>query len=691
MGLTFPRQDLCPPCALRGDSGPGEPRVSVVMPVYNGERFLAQAVESMLLQSFTDFEFIVVDDGSTDNSRALLDSYSDSRLKVFGQERTGLARALNRGIQLARGDYIALMGADDVSMVPRLLRQVEVLDANDALALTATRSLLIDAKGGAMGTREMESHSPYRLWKLQFFCVYVHGSVMVRKNIFETHEGYDPRYSPAEDYDLWARISDAGNTHLIPEVLHCSRIAPGRNGASLHAHEPSSQGERISKRNLRTCYPHLSDSAFGALKTLYCPPETTPGTAKEWRFLRPVFEGFCNRYGLEGPQRYELLGKVIHDLGDVLRRLTHESRYERIRIVGTFWKSSPYAVTKEFVFLMFSPISRSEGDSSMTSRLEHSSGMLARVPVIGPAIGWVVEGVRNPYSDARKKLRDLYRVPILGYLIESLAVLLRLPRLIERLNRLEDRINPDLADGDRLKLLEKELPALLNHMTSLSGLVRQHQRTGKRLESVEDRIESLRDEFLRVVDYSSRAPQTTLEPDVPLSQRDSAIRVSRAVPHGVLTIKIQCGDSAPIESITVGTRESPGVDIVADPTHLPIGEGRATEIQSSDLLQLFSDEDLLERVLPYWLGLLKPGGRLSAVVPDWETALQQYQSGDLPFESLKRNVFGTGSRDGGRARTGFTRESMEEILVATGFRDISFPYWGLLKNGIIQMHVIAYK
>jgi len=116
-----------------------DPLVSVVMPVHNGARFLSEAVESILGQTFDDFEFVVVDDGSTDDSRELLRRYmrSDSRLVLCERPQRGLAESLNEGCRLARGRYIARMDADDVAFVNRLERQVERLSAQPELALPA--------------------------------------------------------------------------------------------------------------------------------------------------------------------------------------------------------------------------------------------------------------------------------------------------------------------------------------------------------------------------------------------------------------------------------------------------------------------------------------------------------------------------------------------------------------------------
>ncbi len=127
----------------------GEPLVSVVMSVYNGERFLREAIESILSQTFRDFEFIIVNDGSTDGTAGILNSYalSDSRVRVFEQENMGQCASDNRGCSLARGKYIARMDSDDVSMRDRLERQIAFLENHEKVGLLGGAVEIIDDRG----------------------------------------------------------------------------------------------------------------------------------------------------------------------------------------------------------------------------------------------------------------------------------------------------------------------------------------------------------------------------------------------------------------------------------------------------------------------------------------------------------------------------------------------------------------
>ena len=187
------------------------PTVSVVMSVLNGERFLAEAVGSILTQSLTDFEFIIVNDGSTDRTSALLHGYqkSDSRLRVFHQQNKGLVESLNRGCALAQGKYIARMDADDVALKDRLLWQVSFLENHPEVAVVGGAIETIDAAGRSFAverfpTTDFEIKSSL----LRGNCSFAHPTVVMRRETLQSANGYRKVVNHAEDYDLWLRIAE---------------------------------------------------------------------------------------------------------------------------------------------------------------------------------------------------------------------------------------------------------------------------------------------------------------------------------------------------------------------------------------------------------------------------------------------------------------------------------------------------
>jgi hypothetical protein len=205
-----------------------DPQVSVVLPVFNGARYLPAAIESVLDQTFRDFEFVIIDDGSTDSSPEIIDRCQDERIRWYSQPNHGLAYTLNRGIGLARGVYIARQDQDDISFPNRLARQVEFLESNPACGLVGTWSQIWadDAP-----TDRMHAH-PAENAALQFRLLldnpFVHSSVMLRASCLDEVGLYsiDPSRQPPEDFELWSRVARRFDVANLPDVLHAYREVP---------------------------------------------------------------------------------------------------------------------------------------------------------------------------------------------------------------------------------------------------------------------------------------------------------------------------------------------------------------------------------------------------------------------------------------------------------------------------------
>jgi len=204
-----------------------DPRVSVVMPVHNGELYLREALESILKQTFGDFEFIIIDDGSTDATRDILRSYADPRIRlVYNEHNIGLTKSLNKGLGLAQGEYIARQDADDISHPERLAKQVEVLDNNPGVSILGTAYQRIDSQALPLGTVEVLTDNVELQNNLLVGDCFCHGSVAMRKRDVETVGKYNEAMEPAEDYDLWLRMSERSEVANLPEVLYSYRLHP---------------------------------------------------------------------------------------------------------------------------------------------------------------------------------------------------------------------------------------------------------------------------------------------------------------------------------------------------------------------------------------------------------------------------------------------------------------------------------
>ena len=197
------------------------PHVSVVMPARNGARWLGEAVESVISQSFPDWELLAIDDGSTDDTPRLLTGFAgrDSRIRVIRQDASGLVAALNRGLAAARGSLLARLDADDRAAPTRLQRQVQYLASHSDVGLLGSWAQEIDDQGRMLGQRKPETR-PDELSRLLLRSnPLVHSSVMLRTGLARSLGGYRAAFRAAEDYDLWLRIAEVAKPANLPEML----------------------------------------------------------------------------------------------------------------------------------------------------------------------------------------------------------------------------------------------------------------------------------------------------------------------------------------------------------------------------------------------------------------------------------------------------------------------------------------
>lgn len=181
-------------------------KVTVLMSVYNGEKYLCEAIDSILAQTFSDFEFLIIDDASTDNTKKILSDYSDERIRVFeNQENLGLTKSLNVGLALSSGDYIARMDADDISMPKRVETQVKFLERNPDIAAVGTGSYDIDFEGNILAEKIPVAYPGYS--DLLTVNQFVHGSLLFRKNVLIKEGGYSEEFRYCQDYELMLKLS----------------------------------------------------------------------------------------------------------------------------------------------------------------------------------------------------------------------------------------------------------------------------------------------------------------------------------------------------------------------------------------------------------------------------------------------------------------------------------------------------
>jgi GT2 family glycosyltransferase len=226
-----------------------EPLVSVVMVVCNVDRFLDQAIESILQQTFKDFEFIIVDYGSTDSTKDIVERYAarDARVRMKEIPHCGLGDARNAACSLARGRYIAMMDADDVSLPDRLRLEVEFMERYPKVGLLGAAVEWINAAGRPLYVGRFPT-SDGELRKAQAIqCSFWQPTVFVRREAFLRAGGYRDAFAPAEDYDLWLRITEHQECANLEEVLLNYRMHPHQ--VSLRKRKQQTLGILAAKRS----------------------------------------------------------------------------------------------------------------------------------------------------------------------------------------------------------------------------------------------------------------------------------------------------------------------------------------------------------------------------------------------------------------------------------------------------------
>jgi len=280
-----------------------QPEVSVILPVYNRVDFVELAVQSIREQTFEDFEFIIIDDGSTDGSGAVLQEFArqDSRIRLIHQENSGLIVSLNRGLNLAEGHYIARMDSDDISHPERFERQVRFLEANSSVGVLGTTVDFIDTDGSVIGTWPVPQCSDVIAWQLLFNNCVCHPSVMLRRSVMDSLGGYAPWATFAEDYELWTRAIQITQISNLPDSLLQFR----RHDDSVTVHRRMEQiqtccqiaanlhGSLLGKRRNE----HLS--AFLVLMETSSIDEATQETgirdvAAVHKYLRSLYDAYVN-------------------------------------------------------------------------------------------------------------------------------------------------------------------------------------------------------------------------------------------------------------------------------------------------------------------------------------------------------------------------------------------------------------
>lgn len=218
-----------------------KPFISVLLPVYNGEQFLNEAINSILKQTYKNFEFVIINDGSVDNTEQIIMNYSDKRIKYYYKKKSGIVESLNFGIERCSGDWIARFDSDDVAFPNRLEEQIKHIDAETAVI--ASGADVIDENGVTINkiNRIPEHHNSIIDNILKGRASIIHPTTLIRKESLVSIQGYNKLFTYGQDVNLWLCISRIGKIKNITTSLIKLR-KHNNNVSSLHAHEQAING-----------------------------------------------------------------------------------------------------------------------------------------------------------------------------------------------------------------------------------------------------------------------------------------------------------------------------------------------------------------------------------------------------------------------------------------------------------------
>jgi len=204
-----------------------KPEITVLMPAYNAAEYISGAITSVLNQTFTNFELLIINDGSTDATRQIIESFSDTRIVLINQPNKGISHALNTGLRLARSAYIARFDADDICHKERLQKQLDFLLSHPQYIITGSDAEYISESGNHLCFFKCRGHSHEEIiGDIYSCCPFTHSAVMYKKEVVIQCGGYSIHAHTFEDYLLWIQLAQYGKLYNLPEPLIKVRFSP---------------------------------------------------------------------------------------------------------------------------------------------------------------------------------------------------------------------------------------------------------------------------------------------------------------------------------------------------------------------------------------------------------------------------------------------------------------------------------
>jgi glycosyltransferase involved in cell wall biosynthesis len=258
------------------------PKVTVLIPAYNAGKYIGEAIASVLRQSFTDFELLIVNDGSTDDTVEIIDAFNDPRIVVVNQDNKGVAAALNVGLSHARAEYIARFDADDVCYPNRLKTQYDFITAFPEYSIIGSAVDYVDAEGHHIFTHHPEGHLNEEIQQLKYsICPFIHSSVFYKKAVIINNGGYNEHAYTYEDHFLWVNILKNQKACNLSQPLIKVRLSPGSVSIDGKWHKrkfrsikystlknrtiTESEGEELYRISRKHYSPKIKEGAYYAL------------------------------------------------------------------------------------------------------------------------------------------------------------------------------------------------------------------------------------------------------------------------------------------------------------------------------------------------------------------------------------------------------------------------------------------
>src|ERR1700753_1447270 len=249
-----------------------EPKLTVLMPAYNAGRYHAEAIRSVLDQSFTDFELLIVNDGSTDDTAKIIQSFKDPRIMLISQENKGVSAALNLGLAYAKAPIVARFDADDICYPERLKIQYDFISSYPEYGIIGTGADYVDAEGHYIFTHHPVAHLDEEIQQLKYsVCPFIHSSVMYRKELIITNGGYNEHAYTYEDHFLWVNILRNQKACNLSKALIKVRLNPGSVTVDEKWHSRKFRSIKNTTLKSRTITPEQGDELYQISERQYTP------------------------------------------------------------------------------------------------------------------------------------------------------------------------------------------------------------------------------------------------------------------------------------------------------------------------------------------------------------------------------------------------------------------------------------